>query len=79
MSPTTKKNQESLRRIAIGFKGGQVLSVRILDEKLTQLRQVVAKEKEDWLELEIADGATLIKLNDITYIRVESDESRVGF
>ena len=35
--------------------------------------------RERWLEVEAADGAVLIDLGQVVYLRVESDEHRVGF
>ena len=43
------------RKAAVGFAGGQVLSV------------------------EAADGAVLVDVGQVVYLRVESDEHRVGF
>jgi hypothetical protein len=48
------------RRAAVGFQGGQVLSLRIAEDHLNELRQSLAQGK-------------------VVYLRVESDEQRVGF
>ena len=67
------------RRAAIGFQGGQVLSLRLADEKLHTLQQVLREGRERWHEVEAADGAVLVDLGQVVYLRVESDEHRVGF
>jgi hypothetical protein len=67
------------RRAAIGFQGGQVLSLRLADEKLNTLQQVLREGRERWHEVEAADGAVLVDLGQVVYLRVESDEHRVGF
>jgi len=67
------------RRAAIGFHGGQVLSIRVSDEQLNSLRTTVREGRERWLELEASDGAVLIDIGQVVYLRVESDEHRVGF
>ena len=67
------------RRAAIGFQGGQVLSVRMSDEQLTALRAAMKEGRERWLEVEAADGAMLVDIGQIVYLRVESDDHRVGF
>ncbi|HEY7073794.1 MAG TPA: hypothetical protein VH418_00430 [Solirubrobacteraceae bacterium] len=67
------------RRAAIGFQGGQVLSLRLADEKLGTLQQVLREGRERWHEVEAADGAVLVDLGQVVYLRVESDEHRVGF
>ena len=68
-----------VRRAAIGFQGGQVLSLRLTEEELASLRSTVKEGRERWQEVEAADGAVLIDLGQVVYLRVESDEHRVGF
>jgi hypothetical protein len=68
-----------VRRAAIGFQGGQVLSLRLPEDVLTSLNQAVRDGRERWQEVEAADGAVLIDLGQVVYLRVESDEHRVGF
>jgi hypothetical protein len=68
------------RRAAIGFQGGQVLSLRITEEKLTELRKALAQSGDGgWREVEATDGAVVLDLAQVVYLRVESDEHRVGF
>ena len=67
------------RRAAIGFQGGQVLSLRLADEQLSTLQQTLREGRERWHEVEAADGAVLVDLGQVVYMRVESDEHRVGF
>jgi hypothetical protein len=70
----------TVRRAAIGFQGGQVLSLRINEEKLGELRKALANgSSEGWREVEAADGAVVLDLSQVVYLRVESDEHRVGF
>ena len=68
-----------VRRAALGFQGGQVLSLRLSEDALTSLRQTIREGRERWQEVEAADGAVLIDLGQVVYLRVESDEHRVGF
>jgi hypothetical protein len=68
------------RRAAIGFQGGQVLSLRISEEHLAELRRSLSQAgSRGWREVEAADGAVVLDLDQVVYLRVESDESRVGF
>jgi hypothetical protein len=68
------------RRAAIGFQGGQVLSLRISEEQLTELRKALAQGGDGgWREVEATDGAVVLDLSQVVYLRVESDENRVGF
>ena len=67
------------RRGAIGFQGGQVLSIRISDDQLNTLQGALREGRERWHEVEAADGAVLVDLGQVVYLRVESDEHRIGF
>ena len=67
------------RKGAIGFQGGQVLSIRLADGDLEKLRGALREGKERWHEVEAADGAVLVDVGQVVYLRVESDEHRVGF
>ena len=68
------------RRAAIGFQGGQVLSLRITEENLTRLRHALANGSNGgWQEVEATDGAVVLDLAQVVYLRVESDENRIGF
>jgi hypothetical protein len=69
----------AVRRAAIGFQGGQVLSLRLSDEQLTTLRSTLKEGRERWQEVEAADGAVLIDIGQVVYLRVESDDHRIGF
>ncbi len=68
-----------VRRAAVGFQGGQVLSLRVPEEVLASLRQTLKEGRERWQEVEVADGAVLIDIGQVVYLRVESDEHHVGF
>jgi hypothetical protein len=67
------------RRAAIGFQGGGVLAIRLSEEGLASLRMALRDERERWHEVEAVDGAVLVDLGQVVYLRVESDEHRVGF
>jgi hypothetical protein len=67
------------RKGAVGFQGGQVLSIRLADGDLDKLRTALREGKERWHEVEAADGAVLVDLGQVVYLRVDSDEHRIGF
>ena len=67
------------RKIAIGFQGGQVLALRLPEDQLNTLNGVLRDGKERWHEVAAADGAVLVDVGQVVYLRVESDEHRVGF
>ena len=68
-----------VRRTAVGFQGGQVLSLRLSEEVLNSFRDTLKEGKERWLEVEASDGAVLVDIGQVVYLRVESDEQRIGF
>jgi hypothetical protein len=72
-------SSNAVRRTALGFQGGQVLSLRLPDEVLNTLRNTLKEGRERWLEVEAADGAVLVDIGQVVYLRVESDEQRIGF
>jgi hypothetical protein len=53
--------------------------VRLSDDQLSTLRNTLREGRERWQEVEAADGAVLIDIGQVAYLRVESDEHRVGF
>ena len=67
------------RRGAIGFAGGQTLSLRLPEDELETLRRMLREGRERWHEVAAADGAVLVDLGQVVYLRVDSDEHRVGF
>jgi hypothetical protein len=66
-----------LRRISIGFQGGQVLAVRVGEEQLKDLHS--ALPGGGWHELDSEDGPVRLYLGQIVYVRAEEEDSRVGF
>ena len=67
------------RKGAIGFQGGQVLSIRLGENDLDKLREALREGRERWHEVEATDGAVLVDLGQVVYLRVDSDEHRIGF
>jgi hypothetical protein len=65
-------------KVSIGFAGGQVLPTRVAADALERLSTALAAER-GWLELELEDGSVRIDLAQVAYVRVDSDEPRVGF
>jgi len=79
------------RRSSVGFQGGQVLSLKLSQEALDGLRTALQEGRErtqssaspatstGWHEVDATDGAVLLDLGQVVYLRTESDEQRVGF
>ena len=70
---------EPNRRIVIGFQHGGALPMKLAEEALVTLRGALREGRERWHEVEGPDGAVLVDLGQVAYIRVESDEHRIGF
>jgi hypothetical protein len=65
------------QQVEIGFEGGQVVSVRLRDEELRELRQQV--ERGGWYDVRTEDGVLALYLGKVAFIRIDSGEHRVGF
>jgi hypothetical protein len=72
-------SSNAVRRTAVGFQGGQVLSLKLPEEALIRLREVLKEGRERWTEIESSDGAVLVDVGQVVYLRVESDEHKIGF
>jgi hypothetical protein len=71
---------EETRRIDIGFQGGQVLPARVKQASFDALREALSNERsERWFELETQDSKIAIDLSQVVYVRIDTDEQRVGF
>jgi hypothetical protein len=64
-------------RVEIGFEGGQVLSVRLGEEELKDLRQQL--ERGGWYDVKTEDGVLSVYLGKVAFLRIDSGEHRVGF
>jgi hypothetical protein len=65
------------QKVEIGFEGGQVVAVRLSDEELKDLRKQV--EKGGWHDVKTEDGILAVYVGKVTFLRINSDEQRVGF
>ncbi|HEX6782376.1 MAG TPA: hypothetical protein VF125_10155 [Solirubrobacterales bacterium] len=65
------------QRVEIGFEGGQVISTRLGDEDLNDLRTQL--EQGGWYDLHTEEGTIALYLGKVQFLRVESGEHRVGF
>lgn len=65
------------QRVEIGFEGGQVISTRLGDEDLKDLRARL--EQGGWYDLHTEEGTIALYLGKVQFVRVESGEHRVGF
>ena len=66
-----------VQRVEIGFEGGQVISARLGEDDLKDLRKQL--EKGGWHDLHTEDGVISLYLGKVAFIRVQSGGSSVGF
>jgi len=65
------------QRVEIGFEGGQVVSARLAEDDLKDLRKQL--EKGGWHDLHTEDGVISLHLGKVAFIRIASGEHRIGF
>ncbi|MGA2469568.1 MAG: hypothetical protein ABSG64_02625 [Solirubrobacteraceae bacterium] len=66
------------QKVTIGFAGGQVLPARVVAAQFDALAGALEAGK-GWHELACEDGTVHLDLSQVAYVRVDSDEPRVGF
>lgn len=67
-----------LRRVEIGFGGGQVMGVRISDDEFSKLREHVERD-DGWYDLEAEDGTVALDLDKVVFVRIAGAPHTIGF
>jgi hypothetical protein len=67
----------SMRRISVGFDGGQVLSMRVDEKQWKALESALGGG--GWHDVESEDGPVRLNLAQIAYVSADSSEPHVGF
>jgi hypothetical protein len=72
--------EDEVRRVDVGFAGGQVLAVRMTRSAYESLRKAL----EDgagarWHEVQTTDSDIAVDLGQVVYVRLDTEEHRVGF
>jgi hypothetical protein len=76
---------EDMKRVEIGFGGGQVMSARLASDELEALRKAVAStdklsgEAAGWHDLKSEDGAISLDLRQVVFVRVAGAPHTIGF
>ena len=65
-------------KVDIGFTGGQVLAVRLDKAVFDELRKAVEGEKR-FYDVDAGDSTVTLDLSQVVYLRVETEDHRVGF
>ena len=71
--------QQSPVRIALGFHAGGSLPLRLAPDKLDDLRRMLTRARPGSRRSRPIDGPCSSNLAQVIYLRIESDEHRVGF
>jgi hypothetical protein len=76
---------DEMKRVEIGFGGGQVMSARLESRHLEALREALsstdklASEAASWYELESEDGVISLDLRQVVFVRVAAAPHTIGF
>lgn len=65
-------------RVEIGFTGGQVMAVRLSDDKVKELRSAL-DGADGWTDIETEDGTVMLDLREVVFVRGAPGEHRIGF
>ena len=65
-------------KVEIGFGIGQVLSVKLAEEELADLRKAVEKA-DGWYDLKTAEGSVALNLATVVFLRVNDATHSIGF
>jgi hypothetical protein len=65
-------------RVEIGFGIGQVLSVKLAEGELKDLRKAVESGK-GWFDLKTQEGTVALNLATVVFVRVDDSEHSIGF
>ena len=69
---------EDMKRVEVGFSGGQVMSVRVSDSSRAALREAVQRG-EGWYDLETEDGSVSLDLDQVVFVRTAGAPQTIGF
>jgi hypothetical protein len=72
------RDSGEVRRVEVGFSGGQVILMRLGEQAYEQLRRAV-QDGRAWYDVETTDGVVAINLGEVVFVKLESSEHRVGF
>ena len=69
---------EEHKRVEIGFGIGQVLSVKLADDALAELRRRV-EDGSGWYDVKISEGSVALNLATVVFIRAADGGHSIGF
>ena len=69
---------EQRAKVDVGFTGGQVLALRLEQAVFEELRRAVEGEKR-FYDVDAGESTVTLDLSQVVYLRVETEDHRVGF
>lgn len=72
--------EDRARKVDVGFAGGQMLALRMRREPYDQLRRALEDDRsERWHEVNTEDSDVTLDLSQVVYVRLDTEQHRVGF
>ena len=68
---------DELRRVEVGFSGGQAISLRLSPKAYDGFRKDLSRG--GWIEVESDDGVVSVNLDAVVFVKLDTGEHRVGF
>jgi hypothetical protein len=72
------RDSGEVKRVEVGFSGGQLIVMRLSASAYEDLRKAVVK-RDGWFEVPSSDGVVALDLGQVVFVKREPDEHRVGF
>ena len=69
---------DEMKRIEVGFAGGQVMSARVTMDTLTDLRAAVER-RQGWHDLDAEDGPVSLDTTQVVFLRTAAAAHTIGF
>ena len=69
---------DTRKQLDIGFTGGQVLGLRVDKAAYEGLKKAIGGDKR-FFDLDTGDSTVTLDLAQVVYIRVDTEDHRVGF
>ena len=66
------------RRVEVGFRGGQAITLRLTQKGYESFRKDVQRGG-GWAEVESEDGPVSINLEAVVFVKLDTGDHRVGF
>ncbi len=72
------RDDDELRRVEVGFAGGQAITLRLPQRAYESFRKDVQRGG-GWTEVESADGLVSLNLDAVVFMKLDTGDHRVGF